>query len=124
MGMTSIWHWLILLVVLLLLFGAGKIPKLMGDMASGIKAFKKGMKDADGENVGKGLPTASLPKQSRKKSGPWRFVGAAVGGLLGAVILGAASFPIFGILAVPGLIFGIHYGGMVGRGFDYIEPEP
>jgi len=45
MGMTSIWHWLILLVVVLLLFGAGKIPKLMGDMASGIKAFKKGMKD-------------------------------------------------------------------------------
>jgi sec-independent protein translocase protein TatA len=43
--MTSIWHWLILLVVVLLLFGAGKIPKLMGDMASGIKAFKKGMKD-------------------------------------------------------------------------------
>jgi sec-independent protein translocase protein TatA len=47
MGMTSIWHWLILLVVVLLLFGAGKIPKLMGDMASGIKAFKKGMKDDD-----------------------------------------------------------------------------
>lgn len=45
MGMTSIWHWLILLVVVLLLFGAGKIPKLMGDMASGIKAFKKGMKE-------------------------------------------------------------------------------
>ena len=48
MGMTSIWHWLILLVVMLLLFGAGKIPKLMGDMASGIKAFKKGMKDDEG----------------------------------------------------------------------------
>ncbi len=51
MGMTSIWHWLILLVVVLLLFGAGKIPKLMGDMASGIKAFKKGMKDDEGETA-------------------------------------------------------------------------
>jgi sec-independent protein translocase protein TatA len=49
--MTSIWHWLILLVVVLLLFGAGKIPKLMGDMASGIKAFKKGMKDDDEANA-------------------------------------------------------------------------
>ena len=50
MGMTSIWHWLILLVVVLLLFGAGKIPKLMGDMASGIKAFKKGMKEDEDPN--------------------------------------------------------------------------
>jgi sec-independent protein translocase protein TatA len=45
MGTLSIWHWLVVLVIVLLLFGAGKIPKLMGDMASGIKAFKKGMKD-------------------------------------------------------------------------------
>jgi sec-independent protein translocase protein TatA len=36
---------LILALIALLLFGAGKIPKLMGDMASGIKAFKKGMAD-------------------------------------------------------------------------------
>ncbi len=49
MGMTSIWHWLILLVVVLLLFGAGKIPKLMGDVAGGIKAFKKGMKEDEGD---------------------------------------------------------------------------
>jgi sec-independent protein translocase protein TatA len=49
MGMTSIWHWLILLVVVLLLFGAGKIPKLMGDVAGGIKAFKKGMKEDEAE---------------------------------------------------------------------------
>ncbi len=36
---------LILALIALLFFGAGKIPKLMGDMASGIKAFKKGMAD-------------------------------------------------------------------------------
>jgi len=43
----SIWQIAIILVVVLLLFGAGKIPRLMGDMAKGITAFKKGLKDAD-----------------------------------------------------------------------------
>lgn len=45
MGTFSVWHWLIVLVVVLLLFGRGKIPELMGDMAKGIKSFKKGMSD-------------------------------------------------------------------------------
>ena len=45
MGSFSIWHWLIVLVVVLLLFGRGKIPELMGDVAKGIKNFKKGMTD-------------------------------------------------------------------------------
>jgi sec-independent protein translocase protein TatA len=47
MGSLSIWHWLIVLVVVLLLFGRGKIPDLMGDVAKGIKSFKKGMSDED-----------------------------------------------------------------------------
>jgi sec-independent protein translocase protein TatA len=48
MGSFSIWHWLILLVVALLLFGgSGKISKLMGDMAKGVKAFKSGLKEED-----------------------------------------------------------------------------
>jgi sec-independent protein translocase protein TatA len=50
MGSFSIWHWLIVLVVVLLLFGRGKIPELMGDMAKGIKSFKKGMTDDDAED--------------------------------------------------------------------------
>ena len=41
----SIWQLLIVLVIVLLLFGRGKIPQLMGDMAKGIKSFKKGMSD-------------------------------------------------------------------------------
>jgi len=50
MGSFSIWHWLIVLAVVLLLFGgAGKIPKLMRDMGQGITAFKRGLKD---ENKG------------------------------------------------------------------------
>jgi len=47
MGSFSIWHWLIVLAVVLLLFGRGKIPELMGDVAKGIKNFKKGMADDD-----------------------------------------------------------------------------
>lgn len=49
MGSFSIWHWLIVLAVVLLLFGRGKIPELMGDVAKGIKNFKKGMSDEDTE---------------------------------------------------------------------------
>jgi sec-independent protein translocase protein TatA len=49
MGSFSIWHWLVVLVIVLLLFGAGKIPKLMGDMAKGVTAFKKGLKDGEEE---------------------------------------------------------------------------
>ena len=47
MGSFSIWHWLIVLVIVLLVFGSGKISTMMGDVAGGIKAFKKGMKDDD-----------------------------------------------------------------------------
>ena len=43
----SIWQLLIVLVIVLLLFGRGKIPQLMGDMAKGIKSFKRGMTDEE-----------------------------------------------------------------------------
>ena len=45
MGSLSIWHWIIVIGVVLLLFGRGKISELMGDVAQGIKAFKKGMSE-------------------------------------------------------------------------------
>jgi sec-independent protein translocase protein TatA len=45
MGSFSIWHWMIVLLVVLLLFGSGKVSNLMGDFAKGIKAFKKNMAD-------------------------------------------------------------------------------
>ncbi len=45
MGSFSIWHWLIVLMVVLLLFGSGKVSHLMGDFAKGIKSFKKNMAD-------------------------------------------------------------------------------
>jgi len=43
----SIWQIAIIVLIIVLLFGAGKIPRLMGDVAKGIKSFKKGMKDED-----------------------------------------------------------------------------
>ena len=49
MGSLSIWHWIVVIAVILLLFGRGKISDLMGDVAGGIKAFKKGMKDDEAE---------------------------------------------------------------------------
>ena len=45
MGATSIWHWAIVLLIVVLLFGRGKISEVMGDVAKGIKSFKKGMAD-------------------------------------------------------------------------------
>ena len=47
MGSLSIWHWIVVIAVVLLLFGRGKISDLMGDVAQGIKSFKKGMQDDD-----------------------------------------------------------------------------
>jgi sec-independent protein translocase protein TatA len=45
MGSFSIWHWLVVLLVVLLLFGSGKISGLMGDLAKGIKSFKQNIKE-------------------------------------------------------------------------------
>jgi sec-independent protein translocase protein TatA len=47
MGSMSVMHWLVVLAIVLVLFGAGKLPRVMGDFAKGIKAFKAGMKEED-----------------------------------------------------------------------------
>ena len=51
----------ILAVILLLFFGAGKIPKLMGDLAGGIKEFKKGMREEMAETAAKPVDPAPAP---------------------------------------------------------------
>jgi sec-independent protein translocase protein TatA len=52
MGSFSIWHWVIVLAVVLLLFGGkGKISSIMGDFGKGLKSFKKGMKEEDTAEV-------------------------------------------------------------------------
>lgn len=45
MGSFSIWHWLIVLVIVLVLFGRGRVSDIMGDFGKGIKSFKEGMND-------------------------------------------------------------------------------
>lgn len=47
MGFTSAWHWIVVLLIVVILFGAGKIPRVMGDVAKGIKSFKAGLKDEE-----------------------------------------------------------------------------
>ena len=47
MGSFSIWHWLIVGIVVMLLFGKGRFSDMMGDVAKGIKSFKKGMAEED-----------------------------------------------------------------------------
>ena len=58
MGSFSWVHWLIVIVVVLLLFGRGKISEMMGDFAQGIKAFKKGLAD---DETAKAEPPKSEP---------------------------------------------------------------
>lgn len=58
MGSFSLMHWVIVLLVVMLLFGGGRISGLMGDVAKGIKSFKKGM--ADDEDVTPAKPATRL----------------------------------------------------------------
>ena len=62
MGSFSIWHWMVVLLVVLLLFGGGKVSSLMGDFAKGIKAFKKNMADPDDASMEDSVekPTGSI----------------------------------------------------------------
>ena len=63
MGSISIWHWLIVLAIILVLFGGGgKIPKLMKDLGQGITAFKKGLKE---EKPGEGESQAKADEKSQ-----------------------------------------------------------
>ena len=47
----SIWQIVLVLVIILILFGAGKIPRVMGDIAKGIKSFKAGMKEGEADEI-------------------------------------------------------------------------
>ncbi|MGH7080421.1 MAG: twin-arginine translocase TatA/TatE family subunit [Acetobacteraceae bacterium] len=63
MGSLSIWHWMIVLLVVLLLFGSGKVSTLMGDFAKGIKSFKKNMAEPEDTSMAATAerPTGSIP---------------------------------------------------------------
>jgi len=76
MGSFSLWHWIIVLVIVMVLFGGrGKISELMGDMAKGIKTFKKGMADEEAEPKPTTIehdpvpPMATEPAEKKAKVG-------------------------------------------------------
>jgi sec-independent protein translocase protein TatA len=80
MGSFSLMHWIVVLAIILILFGAGKLPRVMGDFAKGIKAFKAGMKEEDegesppppaqvappGAATASAAPTASVADRTRQ----------------------------------------------------------
>ncbi len=69
MGSFSIWHWIIVLVVVLVLFGGrGKVSALMGDFGKGLKSFKKSMRDDEpfeDETAAPAAKTALPPETAR-----------------------------------------------------------
>ncbi|QDH73710.1 twin-arginine translocase TatA/TatE family subunit [Brevundimonas sp. M20] len=67
MGAMSIWHWVVVGLIVLLLFGGrGKLSGLMGDAAKGVKAFRDGLKDTD-ENKPKDERAGALPRTDAEK---------------------------------------------------------
>ena len=62
MGGLSIWHWLIVGIVLLLLFGKGRFSDMMGDVAKGLKSFKKGMAEEDDDHRPTNVKPAEPPR--------------------------------------------------------------
>jgi sec-independent protein translocase protein TatA len=62
MGSFSIWHWLIVLVIVLLVFGTKKLKNMGQDLGAGVKGFKDGMKDGSAD------PAASRVEDAKKVS--------------------------------------------------------
>jgi sec-independent protein translocase protein TatA len=68
MGSFSLWHWLIVLAVVLLLFGGrGKISSIMGDFGKGLKSFKKGMKDEEEEAAAAATAATAASAQAQNR---------------------------------------------------------
>jgi len=66
-GGMSIWHWAIVILVVVVLFGGrGKLSSIMGDAAKGVKAFKDGLKDEDKKD-GPHDGVSSLPRTDAEK---------------------------------------------------------
>ena len=71
MGSFSIWHWMLFLAVALLLFGGkGKISDIMGDVAKGVKSFKKGMADDEVVDKAGSTPVAPVGSIENRANGP------------------------------------------------------
>ena len=63
----SIWQIVLVLVIILILFGAGKIPRVMGDVAKGIKSFKAGMKEGENDEIEVEAVKEDISKNKKEK---------------------------------------------------------
>ncbi len=63
MGSFSIWHWLIVLIVIILVFGTAKLKNVGKDLGGAIKGFKEGMKEGGADDVANNATTTDKPKQ-------------------------------------------------------------
>jgi sec-independent protein translocase protein TatA len=73
MGSLSIWHWLIVLLIVALVFGTGKLKNLGKDLGGAIKGFKEGMKEGSEDSppaqVGDARPpAAAIDVQAKEKT--------------------------------------------------------
>ena len=66
MGGMSLWHWVIVALVILVLFGRGKISEMMGDFGKGVTSFKKGLAEGDETNK----PAAQIPPPAAPAPAP------------------------------------------------------
>lgn len=67
MGSLSVWHWLIVLAIVVLVFGTGKLKNMGKDLGGAIKGFKEGMKDAEDKPAEKAADPKELPQQAAAK---------------------------------------------------------
>lgn len=69
MGSLSVWHWLIVLAIVVLVFGTGKLKNMGKDLGGAIKGFKEGMREADDkpadQTAAKESRSSRLPRPSR-----------------------------------------------------------
>ncbi|MFY3680751.1 Sec-independent protein translocase subunit TatA [Achromobacter xylosoxidans] len=73
MGSFSIWHWLVVLVIVALIFGTKKLRNIGSDLGGAVKGFKEGMKDANGDKPAEPIPQQrvagdTIDVQAKEKS--------------------------------------------------------
>ncbi|KAB7662857.1 Sec-independent protein translocase subunit TatA [Sutterella seckii] len=67
MGSLSVWHWLIVLAIVVLVFGTGKLKNMGKDLGGAIKGFKEGMRDAEDKPADKAADPKEIPQQAAAK---------------------------------------------------------
>lgn len=68
MGSLSIWHWLVVLVIVVLVFGTKRLKNVGKDLGEAVKGFKQGVHDADDDTARNDGPPAQLSDAARRES--------------------------------------------------------